>query len=86
MRTITRRRSHSVTGTTTGRRSTSNGRPSNPRVRPQLVSDAVIAGYIHEISVRHRHGDASRTTAAVAGPAEGFVPAGEADLPSPATP
>jgi hypothetical protein len=28
-------------------------------VRPQLVADAVIAGYIHDISVRHREGDSA---------------------------
>jgi hypothetical protein len=27
---------------------------STPRVRAQLIADAVIASYIHDISVRHR--------------------------------
>lgn len=54
MRTITRYRSHPITEARTGSGSGSNGHPANPRVRPQLVSDAVIAQYIHDISVRHR--------------------------------
>jgi hypothetical protein len=53
MRTITRRPSHAVTESRNRRGSASTGRPSSPRVREQLVSDAVIAGYIHDISVRH---------------------------------
>lgn len=56
MRTITRRPSHAVTETRR-RRSQADGRhPSQPRLRPQLVSDAVIAGYIHDISARHHAG------------------------------
>jgi hypothetical protein len=31
--------------------------------RPQLIADGVIAGYIHDISVRHRRGDAVSTRA-----------------------
>jgi hypothetical protein len=54
MRTITRRPSHAITEKPTRRGATSNGHSSSPRVRAQLVSDAVIAGYIHDISVRHR--------------------------------
>jgi hypothetical protein len=54
MRTITRRPSHAITERPTRRGAASNGHSSSPRMRAQLVSDAVIAGYIHDISVRHR--------------------------------
>jgi hypothetical protein len=54
MRTIIRRPSHTVTERPTRRGAASNGHSLSSRVRAQLVSDAVIAGYIHDISVRHR--------------------------------
>ena len=39
---------------------TSNRTAAPPRLRPQLVADAVVASYIHEISVRHGHGESPR--------------------------
>jgi hypothetical protein len=62
MRTVTRHRSHPITEARPARRPTPTGHPSNPRVRAQLVSDAVIAGYIHDISVRHRRARTSDET------------------------
>ena len=65
MRTITRRPSHTVTEARIRRASASNGHGPNPGMRAQLLSDAVIAGYIHDISVRHRpetHEGAGRGT------------------------
>jgi hypothetical protein len=38
----------------TGRRSAAGTSPRVRRLRPELLSDAVIAGYIHDISARHR--------------------------------
>lgn len=54
MRTITRRPSHTASETRARGGVATNGHRSNHRLRPRLVSDAVIAGYIHDISVRHR--------------------------------
>jgi hypothetical protein len=47
--------SHPCTTTTdgTGRRSPRTEHVSARRVRPRLISDAVTAGYIHDISQRH---------------------------------
>jgi hypothetical protein len=53
----------------------------NPRVRPQLVSDAVIAGYIHDISVRHRPESASPQPDASGSAAGRFASPDETDLP-----
>jgi hypothetical protein len=43
------------------RRSAPKARQASWRFRPQLLSDAVVAGYIHGISTRHRRRDASRS-------------------------
>jgi hypothetical protein len=61
MTTINRSNSHSLSGLRSGRRSRRNGPTSLHRLRPQLISDGVVAGYIHEISTRRTTSQARRS-------------------------
>ena len=53
MRNLNRPRSHSPNGAGTGSPALSSRSRWSARLRPELVSDAVVAGYIHDISLRH---------------------------------
>lgn len=57
MRTINLSHWRDVTATADGPRDDHNFRN---RIRPGLVTDAVIAEYIRDISERHRHVDSSK--------------------------
>jgi hypothetical protein len=59
MRTIDRSHPHTLTATRTGPRASRDDHAVAPRLRPQLIADGVVAGYIHEISIRHRESDDS---------------------------
>jgi hypothetical protein len=54
MKTTHRPRPHSATANGTGRESPVSGRRSAWRPNSQLIADAVVAGYIHDISERRR--------------------------------
>ena len=56
MTTINRSPHHNPATADTRRRDAREDRPSERRLRPQLLADGVIAGYIHDISPRHRNG------------------------------
>jgi hypothetical protein len=57
MRTLNRSHPHALAAARTAQRpSRDNHRPAPP-LRPQLIADGVVAGYIHEISARHREDD-----------------------------
>ena len=57
MNTIDRSHLRSLPRTEARRGASRDDHPSVPRLRPQLLADAVIAGYIHDISARHRADD-----------------------------
>jgi hypothetical protein len=57
MNTIDRSHRHSLVGPEARPRASSDDHTPAPRLRPQLLADAVVAGYIHEISTRHGAGD-----------------------------
>jgi hypothetical protein len=57
MSTIDRSRRHSLDRSEPRHRASRDDHASAPRLRPQLLADAVVAGYIHEISTRHGAGD-----------------------------
>lgn len=54
MTTTPRPRKHILTTLRARRDSSRVSDDSARRLRPQLIADGVIAGYIHDISVRHR--------------------------------
>ena len=56
MRHDNRPRPHTTTAQPTRRRSLRTERRPGARASTQLISDAVIASYIHDISQRHRDG------------------------------
>ena len=59
MRTINRSHPHTVSAAKTVQRPSRDGHRVVPRLREQLIADGVVAGYIHDISVRHHDGDES---------------------------
>ena len=54
MRNHIRPRPHTSAATSSARRSVPKTRAATWQLTPQLLSDAVVAGYIHDISARHR--------------------------------
>ena len=54
-----RPRPHTTAARPTGRRSLRTERRPGARASAQLISDAVIASYIHDISQRHSDGASS---------------------------
>jgi hypothetical protein len=54
MSNLTRPRSHTPDDGGTIRFAFSSRNRWSARLRPELVSDGVVAGYIHDISPRHR--------------------------------
>jgi hypothetical protein len=54
MNTIDRSHRLSLARAEARRRDSRDEHAPAPRVRPQLLADAVVAGYIHDISTRHR--------------------------------
>ena len=56
MTTINRSRHHDPAMAEARRRDAREDHSSERRLRPQLLADGVIAGYIHDISPRHRNG------------------------------
>lgn len=61
MRYRTPSRPHTSTPAQPDRRSAPAARTASWALRPQLLSDAVVAGYIHHISSRHGSGSAFRS-------------------------
>lgn len=59
MRTINRSHAHTLPAANTRPRSARDDHALAPRLRPQLIADGVMAGYIHDISTRHHDGDDS---------------------------
>lgn len=57
MNTIDRSHRHSPVRPEARQRASGDDHTPAPRLRPQLLADAVVAGYIHEISTRHGAGD-----------------------------
>ena len=53
---VTRLPTHSTPSNREGRRSPHAALHSGRRPSARLISDAVVAGYIHDISQRHRDG------------------------------
>jgi hypothetical protein len=54
MNTIDRSHRHRLATAVARRRASRDELAPAPRVRPQLLADGVVAGYIHDISTRHR--------------------------------
>lgn len=57
MRPTNRSHPHTLTAAKTGLRPFRDSHRFAPRLRPQLLADGVVAGYIHGISTRHRDAD-----------------------------
>lgn len=60
MRTPNRPRAHTSGPSNPARRSVPVRRSRSWQLSPQLLTDAVVAGYIHDISARHGHGTGTR--------------------------
>lgn len=60
MRNLDRPRSHTSAPVNPDRRISDLERPTASALRPELLSEAVVAGYIHDISARHGHGLSSQ--------------------------
>lgn len=54
MTTTTHRNRQTLAALSARRRQERGVRSPAPRLRPQLIADAVVANYIHDISIRHR--------------------------------
>lgn len=57
MNTIDRSHRHGLVRPEARPRASRDDHTPAPRLRPQLLADGVVAGYIHEISTRHGAGD-----------------------------
>jgi hypothetical protein len=62
MRNTDRPRSPSLSSINTDPRVSEESGVTTGQLSPELISEAVIASYIHDISVRHRRGVSARST------------------------